>query len=91
MYTAMQQDKRYWFKTKRFGWGWMPATKEGWLVTIGYLVLFVVAQLIFMQDVIVRQSTAGIALYAAFVFALTVALIYICWKTGEPPRWRWGK
>ena len=25
------------------------------------------------------------------VSLLSAALVAICWKTGEPPRWRWGK
>jgi hypothetical protein len=36
------------------------------------------------------QVTKGNVLYVAYVSALTVALIAVCWLTGEPPRWRWG-
>ena len=27
----------YWFKRKWFGWGWTPATWEGWVATIIYV------------------------------------------------------
>lgn len=27
--------RRPWFRPKRFGFGWTPATWQGWLVTIG--------------------------------------------------------
>jgi hypothetical protein len=36
------------------------------------------------------QVTKGNVLYVAYVSVLTVALIAVCWLTGEPPRWRWG-
>lgn len=31
-----QKDSRLWFKAKRFGWGWVPVTWEGWALTGGY-------------------------------------------------------
>jgi hypothetical protein len=30
-------------------------------------------------------------MFAASVLVLSLALTLICWKTGEPPRWRWGR
>lgn len=46
------QQPRYWFAAKRYGWGWgMPLTWE---------------------------------------LAMSVVLVVICYKKGEPPRWRWG-
>lgn len=35
-------SSRYWFRAKRFGWGWSrPATWEGWVVTAIFLVAVV--------------------------------------------------
>jgi len=31
-------DKRYWFKNKKVGIGWVPVTWEGWAVTTLYIV-----------------------------------------------------
>ena len=28
--------------------------------------------------------------YILYVAALSAVLLIICWRTGEPPRWRWG-
>jgi len=41
-YTAYLKDNPngYWFKRKLYGFGWMPATKQGWTVLALY-VLFV--------------------------------------------------
>ena len=37
------------------------------------------------------QAGIGNVAYLVYVSVLTVALIAICWLTGEPPGWRWGK
>ena len=34
---------RYWFRPKSFGYGWTPITWEGWAVTLGSMVITMVA------------------------------------------------
>lgn len=34
-------SKGYWFKAKPFGWGWTPATWQGWLIMVLYIALIV--------------------------------------------------
>ena len=77
--------KKYWFKTKTYGWGWYPATWQGWLVLGIYILLF--ASLIIK----VNSHTMVLPLYLIAVFILTGILLVICYLTGEKPRWRWGK
>ena len=75
---------RYWFPAKRYGWGWgLPSVWQGWVVLITYFAL-VLAGIPFIQ------VSEGTVLYVAYVSVLTVALVVVCWLTGEPPRWRWG-
>ena len=75
---------KYWFRAKRYGWGWgLPSTWQGWIVLLGYLAL-VVGGIPFVQ------VSKGSIVYLAYVAVLTAGLIVICWLTGEPPRWRWG-
>jgi hypothetical protein len=31
----------YWFKRKRYGWGFTPATWQGWAVVLGYLIVVI--------------------------------------------------
>lgn len=86
-YIAYLKDnpKGYWFKAKWFGWGWTPATKEGWFVTLVYigLVLNVVGA------VEKRYYTPDdLVLPIGF---LTAIFITICYWKGEKPYWRWGK
>ncbi|MEX1063733.1 MAG: hypothetical protein WD898_03095 [Candidatus Paceibacterota bacterium] len=79
--------KHYWFKAKLFGWGWTPASWQGWAVTGVYLV-----SIIFFAFTIDEASPAS-EVFFTFVLPitlLTIALIRIAYKTGEKPRWQWG-
>jgi len=33
------RKNQYWFKSKRFGWGFVPISWEGWIVTLMLLAL----------------------------------------------------
>lgn len=35
----MTAPKQLWFKRKTYGWGWVPVTWQGWLLTFGYVAL----------------------------------------------------
>jgi hypothetical protein len=75
----------YWFSAKRYGWGWgLPASWQGWVVLVGYLVA------IFSATIVLR-SGGDVLRLALVICGLTVALVLICWLKGEPPRWRWGR
>jgi ABC-type Fe3+-siderophore transport system permease subunit len=74
---------KYWFKAKEYGWGWYPVTWQGWLVLGAWFVLFVA---------LMSRPDEGNAPWPVLVgvIASVIALIAICWKTGERPSWRWG-
>ena len=75
----------YWFPAKRFGWGWgFPNNRAGWAVMLGYLVALA------LSIVFVPPEEGQVLVWLAIVFALTAILLMICYKKGEPPRWRWG-
>ena len=78
--------KKLWFKNKRYGWGWTPASWQGWAVLAAYLLLVVC--LFWITDSFNRPDSD--AFFIPFL-ALTAVLIIICYLTGEKPRWRWGK
>jgi len=76
-------ERRYWFRAKRYGWGWgLPLTWEGWLVLAAFVALFVAGTWLF-------GAVSGVV-YMAYVVILGALLTAVCWLTGEPPRWRWG-
>ncbi len=76
-----------WFKRKTFGWGWVPATWQGWVVTVLYAICTVSLAFIFDRY---APERAGF-LFALGIVILTALLIWIAWKKGEKPRWQWGR
>ena len=80
---------KLWFKAKRYGSGWYPATWEGWLVTLLYVVLMVTVAAAVDETAQPRNATVAVVVMTWIV--LTAALLVICYATGEKPRWRWGK
>lgn len=70
-----------WFKAKKYGWGWYPSSWEGWAVLGAYL-LIVFGAIKLVPDKLHFEVVIAIS---------TVILLIICYKTGEKPRWRWGK
>ncbi|OGJ01455.1 hypothetical protein A3G98_00890 [Candidatus Nomurabacteria bacterium RIFCSPLOWO2_12_FULL_37_8] len=88
-YVSYLKDNpsKYWFKAKLYGWGWTPATWQGWLVLAIWLVLV----LFFAFAIDEHSPTREIVLtFILPLVLLTVTLIRICYKTGEKPRWQWG-
>ena len=76
---------RYWFPAKRYGWGWgLPSAWQGWVVLVTYLALV-------LGGIFYVRVSNGSFVYAIYAAILTVALVAICWRTGERPRWRWGE
>jgi len=72
----------YWFKRKVYGWGWVPATWEGFLVTVAAVAIIYAGFATFSKskpDVAVR------------ILVLTLAaLTPVCYLKGERPKWQWG-
>jgi hypothetical protein len=81
-----------WFKAKPYGYGWYPASIEGWLITAAYVAaVFLPSFMLWMIDF---QELTGIAftvVFAPYVLAITLLLAWICTKKGEKLGWRWGK
>lgn len=77
--------KSYWFHARRYGWGWgLPSAWQGWVVLAVYLTLLI-------GGIPFLLTPERITIYVAYAGGLSVALTVVCWLTGEPPRWRWGK
>ena len=79
--------ERYWFKRKLYGWGWTPATWQGWSVLFLYSVLVLA-----FAATLDEQSPAREVVFTFVlpVVLLTILLLRICYKTGERPKWQWG-
>jgi hypothetical protein len=84
----MSKKNLLWFKAKTYGWGWTPATWQGWGVTVTYAVLVTI---VFLQ-VDQTSHSIGDSLNDTMPFFVlsTVFFILICVVKGEKPGWRWG-
>ena len=79
---------RLWFKRKLYGWGWTPATAQGWFVIFAFIVLLSV----FILDVREYYGAVDFIInFALPVLTLVIVLIAICYKKGESPKWQWGR
>jgi len=76
-----------WFVTKTYGWGWVPATWQGWAVTALYIV-FITWDTAHIEAA--ANSIPDVFPFVSRVFLATIVLLGICFFTGEKPRWRWG-
>lgn len=81
-------QKKLWFKAKRYGYGWYPATWEGWVVLLVYLAIFV----FIFRKVDLHSHSGSDTIYGISIpiIILTIALIAVCAAKGEKARWRWG-
>jgi hypothetical protein len=81
--------KNPWFKAKKyFGWGWYPATWQGWVVLLVWLG---VVMLLFRHfDVASHSASDTIRPFFISLVPLLGILLGICWLTGERPQWRWA-
>ena len=82
-------NKKFWFKRKRYGWGWYPISWEGWFILAIYVVLMV-KQFIDVDKMSHSNSDTLIGFALPFIVS-TSLLIAICYWKGEPPRWQWGE
>lgn len=79
----------YWFRAKRFGWGWYPVSWQGW-VTLAIYITLIVRESLNADRLSQSGSDTLISLTLPFIF-ITILFLSICWAKGERSRWRWGK
>ncbi|MFZ2153638.1 MAG: hypothetical protein WAV16_00180 [Candidatus Moraniibacteriota bacterium] len=79
--------KGYWFKAKLFGWGWTPATWQGWLVMLAYVFFLIIFSLTIDKN---SSDKEALNTFVFPVVLLTFVFIFIAYKKGEKPRWNWG-
>jgi phosphatidylglycerophosphate synthase len=75
-------EKEYWFKGKRYGYGWYPASWQGKVLTLAYIVFLLILLLVFPENTVI--------LSIGFLIS-TVLFFYAAYKKGEKLKWRWGK
>lgn len=77
-------NEKPWFKRRTFGWGWTPATPEGWAVVAVHALLTLAGVAVLAH---VRGAGLGpranLAVFLGWNALLTVALIGVCYVKGE--------
>jgi len=72
-----------WFAPKRYGFGAVPITWQGWALTIGFAAVAIVVS---------ARFAANRLQLAAIMIPLIVVFIVICARTTRGGwRWRWGE
>ena len=79
-----KDKKDVWFRARKYGYGWTPVTREGWTVTL----LFIGALTYAGFKV---ERTGDDFSFLIFLFVSVVVFFLVAHRTGERPRWQWGK
>jgi len=83
--------KKYWFKPKRYGWGFYPISWEGWLATLGLLGMVLISAYVnnFFTSAITAQD--GFSFLFDLVVVIALSSVVFDGKTKGSVKWRWGK
>ncbi|MCA9485524.1 MAG: hypothetical protein KC506_01630 [Nanoarchaeota archaeon] len=81
--------KGYWFKRKLYGWGWIPAKWQGWVVVLAFIVVLLFNGFYLTWNG--EPSGTDLTLFFGVLVVSIVLLIWICFAKGETPRWSWGR
>jgi hypothetical protein len=75
---------KYWFRAKRYGWGWgLPCAWQGWVV----LILFVAALIGAAKLIDPAHKPFH---FGGMVIFLSFVLLAVYRGKAEPPKWRWS-
>lgn len=85
----MKSKNKYWFKRKRYGYGWTPSSLEGWLLIVAYLAI-VILGVFFFSDKLESGDPLYSIVYLIFVIMSTTILLLITVQKAPKGKWRWG-
>jgi hypothetical protein len=74
----------YWFKRRRYGIGWVPATPQGWISLAAFI-----GALLLPKALMDKESRAGTP-GKIWKWGLSAGFLAFVWTRGPKPRWRWG-
>lgn len=77
-----------WFRRKTYGYGWTPATWQGWVLTGAYVLV-----ILWLAHVVDKQQS-GREVFTHFgvpLIIVTAIFLFIIYRTGEKPKWQWGR
>lgn len=78
--------KSYWFRRRRYGYGWRPITWQGWLATLLTLI-----SILLSGAFVSLFPTQSVSWYSIIQISISVImLIMLCNASGPSPKWQWG-
>jgi hypothetical protein len=78
----MSATPRYWFRAKRYGWGWgLPVAWQGWLILAAFFALL-------LAGTVAILPFYGRGAFVIYSLALVAALLVVLRLKGEPQRGR---
>lgn len=87
----MVQNEKYWFKRRRYGWGWTPVRWQGWLTLVAFLAVAIATPFVVFPPSPQDPTTGQMAVFFGVLVLDIAALVWIAMTKGPTPRWRWGK
>jgi hypothetical protein len=79
---------KYWFVPKLYGWGFVPISWEGWLATLGLIILVYISS---KSNGLETQSPDSMRFLFDLAILIIVFSLFAKTKTKGRLRWRWGK
>lgn len=85
---ANQEEKKLWFGNKKYGYGWVPNSIQGWIST-GVYGLYVVVSTIWLSNQHAEPQETYILLYTLGMLISTGILVGLAKVKGTKGKWRW--
>jgi hypothetical protein len=89
MENLQETTPKVWFRAKRYGYGWYPASFEGWVVMLVWFMINV--KYFITTDTLSHSGSDTLIGFAPTFIITTIILLIICYKKGEKLGWRWGE
>ena len=87
----MSKSSNYWFKRRRYGYGWIPVAWQGWVSVIVFVVVVVAAATYLLPEKPEAPSSLQLVTFLLVLLSAIFLLVGICLAKGPAPHWRWGK
>lgn len=86
----MEKNKKYWFGSKQYGYGWVPSSWQGW-ASIGVYAIVLIGATSWLSNQNDQPATTYNLLYTLMVLIATTVLYVVSKFKGPKPRWQWSK
>ena len=81
-------NKKYWFRAKPYGYGWYPASWQGWIILTAFILIEVFSFILIDSN---SHSVSDALINFLPLTLLLLGIIFLfAYKKGERLGWRWG-